>query len=183
MTRLATRQTNTTDPARRNLQLTLGHRSPRHFVPQCERGTDGHHAKGPSHRSPAPVAVNPAPARTAPLLPAPIRRAPPRHRRQPARPHPAPAVLRMRAPARSSTVDRHDVAYRLRGAATPTARRHASTPSDRLATFCRRATVSAGTPPLANTCRKSDRCTPTRLIEPSASTSTAFQPAGPFRMT
>jgi hypothetical protein len=42
---------------------------------------------------------------------------------------------------------------------------------------------SAGAPPCSRSWRKSDRCTATRLIVPSSSTSTAFQPWGVRRMT
>ncbi len=43
--------------------------------------------------------------------------------------------------------------------------------------------TSAGAPPLSSRLRKSERCTETRLIDPSASTPTAFQSDGPCRMT
>ena len=54
---------------------------------------------------------------------------------------------------------------------------------DRLATLCSRPATNAGVPPELSSPRKSERCTATRLIEPSVSTSTACQPAGPRRMT
>ena len=60
---------------------------------------------------------------------------------------------------------------------------HPSVPPERLATLCSRPATSAGVPPELSRPRKSERCTATRLIEPSVSTSTACQPAGPRRMT
>ena len=48
-----------------------------------------------------------------------------------------------------------------------------SAPSDRSAILRRRLAISASASPLARIFRKSDRCTATRLIEPSSSTSTA----------
>ena len=59
----------------------------------------------------------------------------------------------------------------------------ASIPPDRLATLCSRPLVRAAGPPAASSSRKSERCTATRLIEPSVSTSTACHPAGKRRMT
>ena len=60
---------------------------------------------------------------------------------------------------------------------------HPVAPPERLATLCSRPATSAGVPPELSSPRKSERCTATRLIEPSVSTSTACQPAGPRRMT
>ena len=60
---------------------------------------------------------------------------------------------------------------------------HPAVPPERLATLCSRPATSAGVPPELSSPRKSERCTATRLIEPSVSTSTACQPAGPRRMT
>jgi hypothetical protein len=60
---------------------------------------------------------------------------------------------------------------------------HASMPPERLATFRCNPAIKAGVPPLFSSSRKSERCTATRLIEPSASTSTAFQPEAVLRIT
>src|SRR6516164_6880523 len=60
---------------------------------------------------------------------------------------------------------------------------HPAMPPERLATLRLRPAASAGTPPDASSCRKSDRCTATRLIDPSVNTSTACHPAVPRRMT
>jgi hypothetical protein len=60
---------------------------------------------------------------------------------------------------------------------------HASMPPERLATFRCKPAISAGVPPLFSNWRKSERCTATRLIEPSASTSTAFHPDAVLRIT
>ena len=60
---------------------------------------------------------------------------------------------------------------------------HPVAPPERLATLCSRPATSAGVPPELSSPRKSERCTATRLIEPSVSTSTACQPVGPRRMT
>ena len=65
----------------------------------------------------------------------------------------------------------------------PTRISHPSMPPERLATLRPKPAVSAGTPPAINSSRKSERCTATRLIEPSVNTSTTCHPAGPLRMT
>ena len=56
-------------------------------------------------------------------------------------------------------------------------------PSERSAVFRCRLFSSAAAPPLASRSRKSDRCTATRLIVPSNSTSTARHPCGWSRIT
>src|SRR4029077_7036737 len=61
--------------------------------------------------------------------------------------------------------------------------RSAKAPPDSVATLLCRLATRAGPPPLESTLRKSDRWVATRLIAPSASTSTAFQPDGVCRIT
>ena len=58
-----------------------------------------------------------------------------------------------------------------------------SAPSDRSDTLRCRLLISASALPLARIARKSERCTATRLIEPSISTSTARQARPDSRMT
>jgi len=61
--------------------------------------------------------------------------------------------------------------------------RYVSAPPDRSLVFWFRLSISAWAPPRDTSRRKSERCTATRLIEPSASTSTALQPLPCRRMT
>src|SRR6516165_7825260 len=56
-------------------------------------------------------------------------------------------------------------------------------PPDSSAVFCRRLTSNPAPPPSARSERISDRCEATRLIAPSASTSTTFHPPLSWRMT
>ena len=58
-----------------------------------------------------------------------------------------------------------------------------SAPSDRSAILRRRLATSASASPLARILRKSERCTATRLMEPSSSTSTARQVPFSSRIT
>jgi hypothetical protein len=59
----------------------------------------------------------------------------------------------------------------------------ASAPPERSATLCCRLATRAVPPPCLSRPRKSERCTATRLIAPSASTSTAFHPLDVARIT
>src|SRR5271166_2901112 len=59
----------------------------------------------------------------------------------------------------------------------------ASAPPERSATLCCRLATRAAPPPCLSRPRKSERCTATRLIAPSASTSTAFHPLDVARIT
>ena len=79
-------------------------------------------------------------------------------------------------------------ASRLRCAGLPTIAiaagpRYASMPPERSAVLRWKLASSASPPPLDRMWRKSERCTATRLIEPAASTSTTFQPAGVWFIT
>ncbi len=56
-------------------------------------------------------------------------------------------------------------------------------PPERSVIFCRRLLIRGVVSPEASKARKSDRCTATRLIDPSSSTSTTRHPPGPPRMT
>jgi hypothetical protein len=56
-------------------------------------------------------------------------------------------------------------------------------PSDKISDLLFRLSASASPPPRESSRRKSDRCTATRLIAPSARTSTTRQPLPEFRIT